>query len=186
MSSYSFGHEYGTDQINVGFDNVHENLYMDDVNDLHQINAIRDRELRLMKKINQYKPTHKQPKNTHGGFVRSPNIYSENSIPRENQLIDDRYNNVTPTPPQKQIQSVNDGFQADDVKYLQNELMELEKKNNVLVAFVFFLVIIVLIQYAKTNNDNKPMQFMILPSGNISQLGSVGMSNGIQKESNTD
>jgi hypothetical protein len=43
---------------------------------------------------------------------------------------------------------------------------DLEKKNNMLVLFIFFLVIVVLVQYAKVNNDSKPMQLMFIPQSN--------------------
>ena len=53
MSSFLFGTEYGTDQISVGSDNIRDYLNKDDSNELSQINAIRDKEMRLFKKLNQ-------------------------------------------------------------------------------------------------------------------------------------
>ena len=52
------------------------------------------------------------------------------------------------------------------MEYLQKDMEELEKKNNVLIMFVFFLAIIVIIQYAKITNDSKPVQLMLIPQSN--------------------
>lgn len=63
--------------------------------------------------------------------------------------------------------------QSNDIKFLQKEIDDMEKKNNNLVIFIFLLVVIVLVQYTKINND--PVKVMFLPtnsSGNNSDNNS--------------
>lgn len=181
MSSYSFDTEYGTDQISVGSDDIRDYLNSNDSNDLHQINAIRDREVRLLKKINQYSPTCEQ--NNRNIDPCNPSVYAKNVIYKEQHRVNEYPPSICKTYPKKRLPkkstvSVKEGFQIDDVKYLQGEVETLEKKNDMLVLLIFFLVIVVLIQYAKGNNDNKPMQLMFLPSG--SSLQTTGGSVQIQ------
>lgn len=191
MSSYSFGTEYGTDEINFGSDDIRDYLNTNDSNNLHKINSIRDREVRLLKKIKHYQPTCEQNKNRKIINYCHPNIYSRDGEYDERQRLDTinnienhyfsgrqlRVNDCIPGKTKKIHKKNREGFQysdIDDVQYLQKEMEDLEKKNNMLVIFVFFLVIVVLIQYAKVNNDNKPVQLMFLPqSGQQPQITKV-------------
>ena len=54
MDSYSLGTEYGTDQINSNSSVFPDFLRRDNYNDFHQINKIKDREIRLYEKIKAY------------------------------------------------------------------------------------------------------------------------------------
>ena len=45
---------------------------------------------------------------------------------------------------------------------MQEELEELERKNNMLTFFIFFLVIMIIVQYAKAYNDPMSISVMIL------------------------
>lgn len=191
MSSYSFGTEYGTDQINVGSDNIRDYLNANDSNSMHQINTIRDREVRLLKKLKQYTPTCDQNRNRTSIDFCHPNVYSQDGVydtSRRRDIIDNiennyysgrqlRVNNCLPSKLKKKSSggtTVKEGFGVDDVQYLQDEMEDLEKKNNMLVLFIFFLVIVVLVQYAKVNNDSKPMQLMFIPqSGQTPQMAQV-------------
>jgi hypothetical protein len=175
MSSYSFGAEYGTDEINVGSDDIRDYLNADDSNEMSKINAIKDRETRLMQKIKHYTPTC-------GGDYKSdpcnPDVYSIEGQRRHERRrdiaknIEDHYfsnremrSRCTPTKKTDYMKRKTEGFNIDEIIYLHDEMEDLEKKNNMLVMFIFFLVVIVLVQYAKCNNDiNKPVNSMYIPN----------------------
>jgi hypothetical protein len=187
MSSYSFGNEYGTDEINVGSYDIRDYLNTNDANNLHQINAIRDREVRILKKIKLYQPTCEQNRNRDVINYCHPNIYSKDGDYLERRRLDNikniedhyfsgrqiRVNDCIPDTQKKIPKKIKEGFQStngyddvSDMEYLQKDMEELEKKNNVLIMFVFFLAIIVIIQYAKITNDSKPVQLMLIPQSN--------------------
>ena len=150
---------------------------------MHQINTVRDREVRLLKKLKQYTQTCDQNRNRASIDFCQPNVYSQDGVydtHRRRDIIDNIENNYYSDSPFKNIRvnnclpsklkkkssggtTVTEGFGVDDVQYLQDELEDLEKKNNMLVLFIFFLVIVVIVQYAKVNNDSKPMQLMFIP-----------------------
>ena len=185
MSSYSFGTEYGTDEINVGTDEIRDYLKTNDSNNLENINAIRDRETRLLKKIQHYQVSCEKDKNNNAKVdFCSPNVNLKNGyneIKRdiindiENHYFSGKRLNLNKCIKEK-TKNRREGFQFVDKKqdiydmeYLKQEMSELEKKNNILLLFIFFLVIIILIQYSNINNDRNSVQLLLLPSNQTLQ-----------------
>lgn len=135
MSSYAFGNEYGTDQIHVDSYNVRH--YLND--SINMNDTIKNRELRIRKKIEEYSPK-----------------YDKTQIidKKSSNSIDKNYNEIFK-------------FNMADVKYLHNEIETLEQTNNMLLLFIIFLVFIIIIQYSNINNDQFPYRVMLIPSNKI-------------------
>ena len=93
MSSFLFGTEYGTDQISAGFDNIRDYLNKNDSNELSQINAIRDKEMRLFKKLNSYTPTCESNKNRKFMDYCQQSVYADDGMQRE-KLRQDIINDI--------------------------------------------------------------------------------------------
>lgn len=182
IQSYLTGEEYGYDQISVGSDEFNETLKTLDTNSIHKIPTIREREMRLFNKMNNYEDNRKKL----APFdVCDPNLFSLGGVQRKNlrdnmkenieryyygtgdseniqlkyakKRTCDHYPQIITDEPMKREPMIN----PNDMEYLQEEMDELERKNNILVLFIFFLVVIVLVQYSKSNND--PMKVLILP-----------------------
>lgn len=172
--SYGFGDEYGNDQIHVGFEDIREHLSPFDVNRPGGVKSINTRETRLRKKIQQYTPSCERKQEL---AKEAPNFFTQDGMyeTHRRQAIRDniefkyfgsrevrngptckgkeRFNNDEP-----QIEP------SDNCQKMYQELLELEKKNNILVMFVFFLAIVVLVQYSKLNNDPRSLQFLVMPN----------------------
>jgi hypothetical protein len=79
------------------------------------------------------------------------------------------YRNQTPSLSQlnpiqlKEKKTESSQSDVSDIEYLQDELYKMEQKNNMFVIFIFFLVIVVLVQYAKGSNDH--MRILVVPTG---------------------
>jgi hypothetical protein len=178
--SYNLGSEYGYDQINVNPTDFRDFLTTD-VNQLHDINKIDERERRLLKKINTFQPTCQENYNRNTMNYCRPNLFSKNgSYIEQNRMnmrkniedyyysgMDHKIKNCSPSIFSKthDKKKITEGFNNDDLQVLQNELNDIEKKNNMLMLFVFFLVLVIIIQYSKINNEHNPIKLMILPSG---------------------
>jgi hypothetical protein len=52
----------------------------------------------------------------------------------------------------------------------ETELMELDKKNNMLTVFIFFLFVIILIQYSKSPTEQ--VRFVVIPEGQMTSIAS--------------
>ena len=174
MSSFLFGTEYSTDQISAGSDNIRDYLNMDDSNELSQINAIRDKEMRLFKKLNSYTPTCESNKNRKYMDYCQQSVYVNDGMNLEKlrqDIINDIENKyflgreirVRDCIPDKTEKIQTEGF--NNFNNLQDKISEIEKKNDMLLLFIFFLVIVVIIQYTK--NIDK-MQVMMMPMQNTS------------------
>ena len=61
--NYSYGQEYGYDQIKIDHTDMRDLTSETDANRLHEIDAIRNKETRLFKKIEQYRPKCKELEN---------------------------------------------------------------------------------------------------------------------------
>lgn len=166
--SYS-GPDYGYDQISVNSDDLKDFLYTTNANRLHDISKIREREVRLLRKINQYKPTCQENRDRNTIDYCHPSIFSKAGSYIEQQRMDTRKNIEDHYYSGRQFRvrdctdATKEGFSTNDMQYLQNELYELEQKNNMLTMFIFFLFIVVMIQYAKVSNDTRPMQVLMMP-----------------------
>ena len=177
MSSFLFGTEYGTDQISAGSDNIRDYLNKDDSNELSQINAIRDKEMRLFKKLNRYTPTCESNKNRKFMDYCQQSVYANDGLHREklrqdivtdieNKYFSGKEIRVRDCIPDKKEKIKSEGFNnnSNNFNNLQDKISEIEKKNDMLLLFIFFLVIVVIIQYTK--NIDK-MQVMMMPMQNI-------------------
>jgi len=170
-----FGTEYGTDQISAGSDNIRDYLNTDDSNELSQINAIRDKEMRLFKKLNSYTPTCESNKNRKYMDYCQQSVYANDGMNREklrqdiindieNKYFSGREIRVRDCIPDKTEKIQTEGFNNfNNFNNLQDKISEIEKKNDMLLLFIFFLVIVVIIQYTK--NIDK-MQVMMMPMQN--------------------
>ena len=173
MSSFLFGTEYGTDQISAGSDNIRDYLNKDDSNELGQINAIRDKEMRLFKKLNSYTPTCESNKNRKFMDYCQQSVYANDGLRREklrqdivtdieNKYFSGKEIRVRDCIPDKKEKMKSEGFNnINRLDNLQDKISEIEKKNDMLLLFIFFLVIVVIIQYTK--NIDK-MQVMMAPA----------------------
>jgi hypothetical protein len=175
MSSYEFGDEVGTDQINMTSVDIRDYLSMNGSNQMSQINTIRDRELRLLKKIKHYTPqcpTNDINNNIHSNEYCKTDFYLHDT-PHEKirhrdvvDNVEDNYfsgrqirgDKCIPNNQHKNTRPVKkkimDNFTNADFEYLNIEMEDLEKRNDSLVLFIFFLVIIVILQYSKINSVN--------------------------------
>ena len=107
MSSFLFGTEYGTDQINVGSDDIGNYINYNNPNNLNQINAIKNKESRLLKKFNQYTPTIKnntQNNNTRNNSTRNNNTRNNSTRNNNTRNNDDSV-------------YANDGLNLDKLRY---------------------------------------------------------------------
>jgi hypothetical protein len=110
MSSFLFGTEYGTDQINVGSDDIGNYINYNNPNNLNQINAIKNKESRLLKKFNQYTPTIQNNNNTRNNNTRNNNTRNNNT--RNNNTR----NNNTRNSDDYSVYA-NDGLNLDKLRY---------------------------------------------------------------------
>jgi hypothetical protein len=155
VNSYLDIADYGYDQINIGSSDINQILNTLDTNSIHDIDTIREREVRMFSKLNAYQPLQSIPNDKY-----KPNLYGEAGSER----VKLRRNVKAIQLKEKKTES----FQGEmsDIEYLQDELYKMEQKNNMFVIFIFFLVIVVLVQYAKGSND--PMRILVVPTGSPS------------------
>lgn len=210
VHSYLDNVEYGYDQINVGSSEFNHVLNTLDTNNIHNIDTVREREIRMFNKLNEYQPLQTTPikkltsynycrpdlfslggeqhvqlrhnikendEDYHYGsgnnFKDQINYYTHSNKQEKLGYTQDLYQKQTPrinsnrcnSNKKIQIESFYDN--QDDIVFLQEELDKIEQKNNILVIFIFFLVIIVLVQYVKMNND--PIQVLLVPISNKPQ-----------------
>lgn len=183
MNSYFNGDEYGYDQINVGSTDF--NIYKS-FNTNTQIDNIREREKRLLNKMNnfssdgnlkpfatcapskecdKYLSSSKQTNNNHHHDHTYERNYDTHGLyPKKKDDCQYYHQNIisgnkTIFPFLKREQEGMYGGETHignhniDVEKLHNQIDELDQKNNLLVIFIFFLVIAILVQYSKHNND---------------------------------
>jgi hypothetical protein len=120
-----------------------------DANSLHEINNIRIRENRMFKKLKDLQSTQS-----------APNKDCTSCSVRGNQKVNIKEPRISEAFGQKK----------NDIDFLQNEINIMDKKNSNLIIFIFLLVIIVLIQFAKSNNDPVKIYMMRAPEGNPVQI----------------
>jgi len=149
MSSYAFGNEYGTDQINI-------DPYNNTQHYLNNTNMIKNREMRILKKFEEYSPKYNTISSVDSEPYYLPSI---NKINKKNKDVNE-------------ISKVN----ISDIKFLHNEMENLEQKNNMLLIFIFFLVFIVIIQYSTINNNNMPFRVMLIPAASTAASGTYAVS----------
>jgi hypothetical protein len=138
-----------------------------DANSLHEINNIRTRENRMFKKLKELQSTQSAPNkdctsccDTNICGVRgNQKVNARNNI--KNNIEDYSMNNLDET-------RISEAFgqKKNDIDFLQNEINIMDKKNSNLIIFIFLLVIIVLIQFAKSSNDPVKVYMMHVPKGN--------------------
>jgi len=190
IHSYLDSADYGYDQINVRSCEFNQVLKTLDSNSIHHIDNIREREIRMFNKLNEYQP---QSKKKTQSKDYNPNLFSidgERRIqerryvkdhiedyyqgsgnnfkdsmeyPHPNEQVtasypESMYRAQTPhfTPKKKQCEP--EGFHdriidSDNIENLHDDIEHMKQKNNILVMLIFFLTVIVLVQYAKSNND---------------------------------
>ena len=163
-NSYLTGTEYGYDQISINSDEYYHTLKTLDTNSINKIPTIREREMRVFHKMNI-------PDNN---IVcdRKPDLFSPNGVKckekRDNirKNIEEYYhdtNNGRIARNMLQTQSRpctnnyphmvhTDKFMQEsmsnksDMEYLINEMSELEKKNNMFLMFIYFLILVIIIR----------------------------------------
>ena len=170
IQSYLSGEEYGYDQINVGSDEFSQIFKTLDTDS--NIDLIRNRENRIFNKINS---TIEQPvKNL---FNTSPVLNKPDNVSDMYQIFEKYYEKkMKPKEmpymcryPQVLNYQKNNGIEPmTDMASLETEVMELDKKNNMLTVFIFFLVVIILIQYTKSPTEQ--VRFVVIPE---SQMNSI-------------
>jgi hypothetical protein len=204
INSYLDTSDYGYDQINIGSSDINQILNTLDTNSIHDIDTIREREVRMFNKLNAYQPLQSIPNDKYKPYNNcKPNLYGEAGSERvrlrrnvkediekyyhgTGSVLKDQlkypsetnqttiaypmlYRKQTPSLSQLKAMQLNEkkteSFQSEisDMEYLQDELYKMEQKNNMFVIFIFFLVIVVLVQYAKGSND--PMRILVVPTG---------------------
>lgn len=176
---YSSGSDYGYDQITSDHDNLKDILNPPYANRLRSIDKINEREVRLLKKIEQIKPSCQETRDSYSmDYCTSPSkgnrlhtkygSYTEQQRMNKRRNIEDHYfsgremrvKGCREKKPKKP--EIREGF-VSDIQFLQDELDAAEKKNNTLIMFVLFLVVVVMIQYSKVSND--PYQKILLLDG---------------------
>jgi hypothetical protein len=178
--SYSLGTEYGYDQVHVDANDFRNFLSSTDANTLHTIPSIDNRENRILRKINQFRPSCQENRDRNSIDYCPPNLYSpagesiESDRMKMRKNIEDYYFSGRehrigdcrqPEQPKqsKQPSLVKEGMSTtnggDDIR----TRTELEKQNNLLVLFAVCLLIIILVQYSKLHNDPRT-QIMLVPS----------------------
>ena len=185
MSSYDALVGYGTDEFHVSSDDL-DGFAGDFTTDYLRetsVSKIRDRELRMMNKVNQYMPTHDYNKHQNNiDYCRNyPDMYSSKGVydqqkrqsRRENieqhyfsgREIRERADPQHHKPPQqhKPPRRTNDDSKKEgfNTGYHQ-EIMELQQKNDMLVFFIFILAIVVIIQFSKRQT---PKYVHVFPIG---------------------
>ena len=169
---YSSGADYGYDQINVGSDNFKDFLNTTNANRLSNIDKIREREVRLLRKIEQIKPSCQENRDRYFTDHCPPSLYTKAGSYIEQQRMNKRRNIEDHYFSGKEMRvneckaskkEVKEGFEVSDMKYLQEELDAMEKKNDMLILFIFFLAIVIMIQYAKSTNDPQMKVMLISP-----------------------
>ncbi len=184
--SYGFGDEYGDDQIHVGVEDVREYLGPFDVNRPGGVKSINARETRLRKKIQQYTPSCERKREM---ALESPDFFTRDGMYEtrrrkeirdniERKYYGDRELRDGPdckfecphkeqfTQVQSKLANSQNGqkSQQNQMNTMHQEMLEMEKKNNMLVMFIFFLAVVILVQYSKLRNDPRSMQFLVMPN----------------------
>lgn len=189
--SYEFGDFYGSDQIHVGIDDVSEYSNPFDVNRPGGVKTINTRETRLMNKIKHYTPscerkqelaTEKPDFFTKDGMYetnRRNNIrknielkYFGNREVRDKPDCKSEHFNKSPSKPRNKPQPNTESVN-EQLKLIYVDMLELEKKNNILILFIFFLAVVVLVQYSKLNHITQPMQYFMMPGNSGVKVASV-------------
>jgi hypothetical protein len=159
MSSYSAGTQYGYDEINVNssdFAGIGSNF------DSSGIKSIKSREMRLQQKLNmnqcnpyddlkvdhysevgidRTKSRRKIIRNPEDYFVMGQNDYTNNN--KKNNALESFKNPV----------DIHIKTLTKKNSKMQEVLEELDRKNDILTFFIFFLVIMIIVQYSKSYKD---------------------------------
>jgi len=178
MSSFSFGAEYGNDQISAGSDYY---INYDEVNYLSQINKIKNKEDRIYKKINKLSECPRSGKII--DYCKT-SVYANDGSGRERTrqaIIDDIENqyfsgrepvkSCNPAPIEKLnampivMQSNKEPFKSSQRNPAErfddtDRFNELEKNNTMLMYLVLFLVVIIMVQYSKSEK----MHIVMVPT----------------------
>ena len=135
---YSSGTDYGYDQIHIGSEplesaGLNDFVTSTNANRLHNIDKIREREVRLLKKLNQLKP------NMKNYDYENPSLYNKVGSFIEQQRMDTRKNiedhyfsGRELRLRKKKKKRMMEGFKGN-MKYIQDELDASEKKNDTLI-----------------------------------------------------
>jgi hypothetical protein len=91
MSDFS-GAEYGNDQVNFDTDDIKDLLYTTNANQLHDVNKIQEREARILRKINEFRPTCQENRTRNNNSDCKPSIFSHAGSYIEQNRMDRRKN----------------------------------------------------------------------------------------------
>ena len=141
MDSYSLGTEYGTDQINSNSSVFPDFLRRDNYNDFHQINKIKDREIRLYEKIKAY------------NINKNKECFNHHTIPLttySKNIPDKKILHKTKSTAQDSCSGYYVNQAPDNTDILKTEIENLEKKNNTLIFLLCIFVVVILTQYSKS------------------------------------
>lgn len=172
VHTYLDNADYGYDQIKVGSSEFNRILDTLDTNIINNIDTVREREIRMFNKLNAYQPIQTPSKAklahfnsaNHNLFNFGDEHYVQCDMNHPSMLY------MKQTPPKKANER-KEGFnekykrvqleEYNNIEQLQDEIENMEQKNNMLLLFIFFLVVIILVQYAKHNND--PLKILLVP-----------------------
>lgn len=142
MGSYSLGTEYGTDQININSPVFSDFLRRDEYNDFHQINKIKDREIRLYEKIKAYNNINNNKECFNYQTIPST-AYSKN-------IPDKKILHSAESMAQDSCRGYYVNQAPNNTDTLKTEIENLEKKNNTLIVLLCILLVVILTQYSKS------------------------------------
>ena len=184
--SYGFGDDFGNDQIHVAVDDVREHLGPFDANRPNGVKTINARETRLRKKIKQYTPSLERKQEL---AREKPDFFTRDGMYETRRRQDIRDNielkyygdkelragpscngkdclhkeHFVQVKKQLNASKNHQNDQQNQMSDMYQDMMAMEKKNNMLVMFVFFLAVVILVQYSKLRNDPRAMQFLVMP-----------------------
>ncbi len=188
MSSYDALVGYGTDEFYVNSDDLDSfaSEYTPDYLRGPSVSKIRDRELRMMNKVNQYMPTCDYNKHqTNIDYCqKQPDMYSLKGVYDQQKRQSRRENiekhyfsgreirvkgdcdqaspikqNIQQPAPVQQHKSKKEGFSGGN----QQEVVELQQKNDMLVFFIFILAVVIIVQFFKRQTPKYVHVFPIGP-----------------------
>ena len=167
MSSYLFGSEYGTDQIHFSSDDYN------DPNNISEINTIKDRETRILKKLQDFNPDYGLVNESLNKRPVDPSLLNQTMEYKSNirdNIIKDIENKYFAGVELTNLNAYNsykknniDTIKSDNQFNLmlqhqvsQVKLRELDGKNNILIMIIFILIIYIITTLngiSRHNND---------------------------------
>ena len=182
MSSLDALLGYGTDEFSVNSDDLNDFANASNPNYANNINIIKDRELRMMHKVNQSMPlceyNRHQPNidycHKHPDMYSLKGVYDQQKRQNRRENIENHYfsgreirvqgdckSHQAPVQHKQTKKKKKEAFHSEP-NYTQLEIMELEQKNDMLVFFIFILSIVVIVQFLKRQT---PKYVHVLPLG---------------------